>query len=620
MSLRSLAPVLGLLAVFAAVAFLVSPGFFNIDEFIYYTGAKAFADGAITVPNGAEGLASYQLRLWILVDGPNGLTPQYPVGSAIAGGVLLTLFGLHGLILLNALAAAGVVWLTYRFAARFLGGHRVGLGAAALLVASTFFLEFAFAVWPHAISMLAVLLALHWLLQALEEDGDARGKMLAMGAVLGLGMAFRTDVAIAIAATGICIFLWSGRPIARLFWFGLGLVPPIALLALANWYKFGDFNPLSYGQTHGGGTNLATHLILLLVLAAGALAALGLRWAWSRTHYRRYLVVTGGIGVVIGLVLARDFAWAYLHGFWALIVDATAIDDTRAGVVRMADGTLSFWGHWKKALGQSMPWLALSLAALFGLRGAGTHTLRVFAVFAVVWSLPFFLRDWHGGMGSNMRYFLPLVPLACGLCANLIARMWEATPAAPRVLSLSVFAGTMLTIMWAVLHHSGAAGAQQIMPTYLFLATAALALVAGYLQFGNRPLNLCLMVLVGTGIGVGFQLAITDFRTAQDGRALAHRLSTAHAQLPDRSLAFVPSRFLVGWALEKGHVAALPSDRDGRFDTGLIDAAIARGYRVFIWPGYVTDQLTGDPRYRLEESRFGEGETRLVELYQVSGR
>lgn len=617
---RNRLAIAALFALFVAAAFLVSPGFYNIDEFIYFTGADAFAKGGLAVRNGAGWADSPQLGLWLLVDGPNGLTPQYPVGSAVAGGVLLAIFGLPGLVLLNALAAAGVVILTYRLAARHFGGHEIGLGAAALLIGSTFFLEFAFAVWPHAIAMLAVLLAVYGVLETLQKDELLKGRMLAIGAVLGAGMFFRTDVAVAIPAIGICLFLWSSRPVARLFWFGLGLLPFMLALSLVNLHKFGVFNPVSYGQSHGGGTSIQTHLLLLLALAACGLAALGLRWVWLKSTYRKHVMVAGGLALLVGLAVAHEFVWSYFHGFWALIVDAKAIGDNRDGIERFADGTVSFWGFWKKALGQSMPWLGICLAAIFVRGRASSNALWVFLVLFVVWGLPFFPRDWHGGMGSNMRYFLPLVPLACALCASLLAEMWDKTPASSRLLLFGAFGGAMLASMWALLHPSGQAGVHQILPTYLLLATAGFALAAGYVNFDRRTLNLCLMVLVGAGIGVGFQLSLTDFRSAQEGRRQAQDFSAAHLALPDDTLAFVPSRFLIGWALEEGHVAALPNDSNGRFDTGLIDNALLHGYRVFIWPRYVNDQLRGDARYVLLTSDIGLEDAKLVELVRKDGQ
>ena len=603
-----------LLAVFGIATFFVSPGLFTLDEYIYYAGARAFADGGVVVPNSMDGTNSYQLRLWLLVDGPNGLVPQYPIGSAVLGGLLLPLIGLPALQLYNALAAAGVVYLTYHLGRRHFGGNCAGIGAAFLLVLSTFFLEYAFAVWPHAAGMLAILVAVSLLLDDLHVQEPKAWRMVGVGAAIGVGLLFRADVAIGALAIGVALYFFSQKPVKSLVWMGIGLAPFLAILGVVNLYKFGTPNPLSYGQTNDGGTNLASHLPLLAVFAVAGIAALLLRNKILDPKNRKYLI-WGAVGAgLLALVFAHGFLFRYVHGFWALIVDATTIQDTRPGVEKLANGTMLFWGHWKKALGQSMPWLGLLGAAFIAIPGVGRKTRWIILILALVWSLPFFPRDWHGGMGSNMRYFLPLVPFACLLAASLIVQLWERTLRPHLVLPLAVFMGANLALTWTAWHPTGLAGTQQILPVLLFLATLFIALLAALKHFEQRRVNLCLMILTGVGIGVGLQLAYIDFKVAQKGREHAVKLSEAHEELPDRTLAFVPSRYLIGWSLEPGHINALPNDRKRTLDDTLVAHAFSQGYRVFLWPRYVTEEIEADERYRLETSDIGLEGAKLVEL------
>ena len=156
-----------LVLLFAVLALDASTGFFTIDEFIVYSGAQTMLDhGSFLVRNGAEGLDSYQLRLLILVEGENGLAPQYPPGPAILGAPMMAIFGLRGLLLLNAIASFASVLVLYFMARRHFGGRHIALLACSLLLFGTFFIEYAFAVWPHAWSVLSVLSA-SWL--TLEE-------------------------------------------------------------------------------------------------------------------------------------------------------------------------------------------------------------------------------------------------------------------------------------------------------------------------------------------------------------------------------------------------------------------------------------------------------------------
>ena len=69
-----------------AATLFVSPGFFSIDEVIYFTGADALQrNSSLFVDNSFAKFGSEDLNIWFLVQGQHGLTPQYPVGSAILG-------------------------------------------------------------------------------------------------------------------------------------------------------------------------------------------------------------------------------------------------------------------------------------------------------------------------------------------------------------------------------------------------------------------------------------------------------------------------------------------------------------------------------------------------------
>jgi hypothetical protein len=53
----------------------------------------------------------------------------------------------------------------------------------------------------------------------------------------------------------------------------------------------------------------------------------------------------------------------------------------------------------------------------------------------------------------------------------------------------------------------------------------------------------------------------------------------------------MPGAFATRWTLQPGHIAATPNNLDRSFDYALIDAALAKGYRVLIWRGYATRTL-----------------------------
>lgn len=610
-----------LLLVFAIATFQMSSGLFTIDEFILYAGADAmWRSGGFAIDNAIAGVVSNQLKPMLMVAGPHGIVPQYPPGMSVLGAPLLALFGMHGMMLLNSLSAAVTVWLLWRMAARHFGGQRVALAACALLLGGSFFLEYAFAVWPHAVSVMCVTGAVSL---AFDSITDARGqgraqRSLAIGALIGLGLLFRTDTVLAVPALAMALFLFADRPFYRLTLTGVGFAPFVALASLANLAKFGTLNPVSYGQAMAGGTNFASHALAMAGLVVAGLLAVAGRLAWDRysqrvTNWRPALWIAGVL-VLIAAVVAHAFVWRYLHGFWALVVDATHVQAMQPGMQHLPNGTLSYWGFWKKALGQSMPWLGVLAALAYAGRGIDRRIRWTVALLALVWSLPFFPKDWHGGMGINMRYFLPLLPLIAVFAASLIAELAQAGTATKRKLILGAALGVAANLMWVEWHPTHIAGANQILPTWLFLLTAALALAAGLRWRGQAALRSLTMVAVGAGIGMAAILGSGDLHDSQRTRDRANVLSREYGQMPDNSLAFIPAPFLVGWALEPGHVIAQRNIGTGKFDFDLIDQAIDHGYRVYIWPRFVTTALIERPGYRLEKSGLSSGRAELFEL------
>lgn len=599
---------------FGTLALTASTGFFTIDEFIVFAGVEAVAShGSLYVANGLPGLVSHQLQLWILVAGENGLVPQYPPGSALVGAPLLSVFGLRGLLLSNVLAALASTFVLYHLVKRHFGGWIEGLVACGLFLFASFALEYAVGVWPHAWGILTVLVASKLSLDLIhDEQGNSLWRAAAIGAALGIGLLFRTDTVLAIAAIGAALFFFLQKPVRPLVAMAVGAAPFVLLLSILNFAKFGTFNPLTYGQS-GGGTSITSHLALLVVLPVLVAGGFAVKHLWKSGANRRRMLVGGGLVLTVGLLVTHGFVLRWLHGFWALVVDATQVADSRAGIERFPDGTVSFWGLWKKALGQSMPWIALAIPALFSPRYLTAKTRWMVAILMLVWSMPFLPKDWHGGMGSNMRYFLPLVPFLCALAARTIVAAWQGVGRAWMWAVLGWLAGYYIYDFWEKWHATGWPGLHQILPGYFLLATTVCALAYIWRPAWQTTAR-ALLIAGCASMTVAAQLALADYNAAQRSRQVAAELSERHLALPSRTLAFVPGRYLVGWAFQPEQVVALPNAESGKFDTDLIDAALKQDYRVFIWPRYVNAKLAEDPRYILGQSEIGREGDKLLEL------
>ncbi|MBL4558765.1 MAG: hypothetical protein JKP98_22005 [Rhodobacteraceae bacterium] len=143
-----------------------------IDEAIYYAAAHSLAEsGSLIVANGWEQWGVDALRLRFMTAGPNGLAPQYPPGAAFLAAPLMPDFGMRALVLVNAVAAAATLFVTFALARAAFGRADVALGAALLLIFGTFWLEFTVGIWPHALATLCVTTALWASFRGLSATG-----------------------------------------------------------------------------------------------------------------------------------------------------------------------------------------------------------------------------------------------------------------------------------------------------------------------------------------------------------------------------------------------------------------------------------------------------------------
>lgn len=597
--------------------FVVSDGLYNIDEFVLLSGARAFwENGNFVISNGFEGAASEDLEMWILVDGPSGLVPQYPPGSAIVGAPLYAIFGQRGLMLPNMLAGVLLLPLVWDMTRKNLGGDQCALIATMLIALGSFWLDYVFAVWPHSVSLLGVTFAFAQLLAYQRDDQLLLRRGIFAGVAVGMAILFRTDSVMALPALGLAALFLANRPIRFVSAVALGALPFLAINSLMNLQKFGTLNPLSYGNSGSSGTGLLGHLPAIAgigVVALSLIIASQVKWRPTRKQVAVSALVAAII--VVAWSPLRDLGIRYLTGAWALLIDSTIIQDPRPGVVRHADGTLSFWGFWKKALGQSMPWLGI-LTLLLHLKSNERRTrfANFVLIVAVVWSLPFFIRSWHGGMGSNMRYLLPLIPLLCPLCARLLLDFSASVENARDWIFRGATVGVVLLIGWMMLHPTSSGGAQQILATYLMLIVAGLCLAAGLTGRFQQAVQRAALASIGAAVTFSCCFLASDFFAAQRTRSLDTQVNNFTRQIPDNALVYAPARFVSVWSTKPENVIALPDNRTSQIDIALVDAALDNDKRVFVWPGYAEVGLPQNIGHRLRRHELAGTEAFLWEV------
>lgn len=598
-------------ALLAYALFAARLGVFIIDEAIYVLAADTFAaTGGFTLQNGLELAPSGDLFLSnLLSNGPGGITSQYPPGSAVAWAPLVARWGMRGIVVFNAACMAGAVCVTYALARRLLSAKLAAL-ASVLFLFGTFALEYAFVLWPHSVSVLTILLAWLFFLNALERERRAFALAFASGLVLGAGVLFRIDNILAIPAFGLLAILYATRFGAVALGGAVGLAVPMVMLSLANMMKFGTLNPLSYGVKDGGSTNLAVYLPFAGILVALACAVWLVRSGKMRVTALSLGLALAGVAAAGALVPElQRLGLKYLTGIVRLIVDAREIPSQFSGVQDMADGTRSFWGLSKKALGQSLPWLGV-LLVLFRPRarvGQGREIVSG-VVLCLLFTLPFLLRNWHGGMSSNMRYFLPVLPVLSILAVVALRHLVAEDRALIRTLGLAIFVGFASSFAWMMATPSALAGAHQIWALYVF-GVVVLASLA-WLVVPSQPATKTVLLVAGLGIGVsGFNTGtdtlisqlrrgqnevLTDLSQGYDGKALLYGAQLRSAfQSPDQIVA----------APQIG--AALP-------DIKLLQAAFANGYRVLMPQSFAEPLIAAYPEYRWQPAP---GPVDLVEVF-----
>jgi hypothetical protein len=612
---------------FLAAAMAASPGFFLIDELIYYIGADALArTGRFTVDNGFEAFGSPALRVWLLVPGPDGLVPQYPAGNALVGAPLVALFGPRGLILLNAAAAGLAVFLCRALARLLYQDDRLAMRAALIFALATFLVEYALGIWPHALSVCLVLLAsLAGARAVLRPEDRPLAMAFAAGLVVGAGVLFRADAVLILPPLAVWALLVARRPVPLLAVAAVGLVPGLLAAAALNEIKFGHFNPLSYGASGGGSVDIRGYAGLA-VAGLGGLALLTLwRLGQGRPRVRRLAVVLAGMAaaaLALAVVLvpsAHTLAGRFWHGAVALLVDATVITDPRPGVVPQADGTQAFWGLWKKALGQSAPWIGIVVflaAVRWRAEDRPRHLLCLLVV--ALWALPFLMRAWHGGLSSNMRYLLPALPFL----AMLAAFVWRelearAAPVPGWIWPAGALAALALLAAVMSLHPAGFAAMHQIAPVWVLAAVAGAALLAALPGPAARPRAAGGLAALAAGLTTGALLGlIVDPLVAQARRGAIHEAASVFQALPERSLVYGDPAEAFAFQFERPHgLLAMPRQPAMTLDIDLVEAALEAGYRVFVsHPAQARRVLEAAPALSAEPAGLSSAGVTLLEV------
>lgn len=588
-----------------AIAFLSSDGLFIADELIYYLGTQSIVHhGSFVVHTGYEQFHSSGLRLLFLVDGAHGMVPQYPPGYAVLAAPFDALFGARGFVLINAVAAVAAAFTIRALTHQLFASARTAVIAPYLFLLGTFALDYAYGVWPQMLAAYLAIASILCVARSLDATNRATfGYSIAAGSLIGGGMLVRLDALLllpAFIAFHIVETRQPARPITALL---LGLLPGTILLSLANHFKFGTFNPLSYGSS-GGGTDLTSYWSLLALLPLGIAILLAIRW--GRRRPLQLLPILGLAAAILVIACSAGLIGGIigqcLSGIYALIIDITRIGPGDPSATVHSDGTVLFFGMPKKALAQSLPWLGILPLLILDRRDAKrTRGNILLLLVCAFWIAPFALRSWYGGMASNMRYLLPIVPLLCILAINCLDHLRAEHSLPERPLFRTYIAGIAAAGAASFLLMNGVARTEQIYTLYLFLLLVILS--SAYVL----PLTPGLKAMMGTTalytftfcVGVSSFWAAIDVATSQ--------LVRHSAKVGDRALRQVPGPLLVIGRVERFPSlfadypakigTALKADcKDtetscATLDFGLIGDLQKHGYAVLLYRPALSDRI-----------------------------
>lgn len=299
--------------------------------------------------------------------------------------------------------------------------------AALIYGVASFAVEYAIGFWPHAVTTFFVSAAVA--AAACGWRGETRHEMLGFlvaGLAIGVAVNIRVDAVLAVPGLAAWILIAARRPYVGLAMLALGLAPGLAAATWINYVKFGRLSPVTYGNNRGG-ASLDHYAKWLPVFGAVAVGFLLLGIDRVRAMLSGPLALAGLLACVAAAVMVvpslTALASRLARGAFPLVVNFQAIPLPGWGLYLTEQGIITAWGLPKKALLESLPYVAATVLLLPRLfRGPNRTALALCFLFPLPFLAFFSLNTWHGG-GNNMRYFLSAVPALAILSAVALSEI-----------------------------------------------------------------------------------------------------------------------------------------------------------------------------------------------------
>jgi hypothetical protein len=529
-----------------------APGPLSIDEVLYHRMVTSLVDGhGLMLWNGYEEFASAELTARYISAFEGRLAAQYPHGFPAVAAPVYALLGYRGLFLVNAVAFVGVAALCYRIAMQLIRDQRVAAGASAILVGGTFSWEYSQAAWPHALTLLLILGFVSLGIDAFLSTERARAVRFAAaaGLVAGFACTVRLDAVLCLSALLLPSLVVSPIRLREVGAAAAGMAPGLVALAVTNWIKWGTPVPFSYGSASG--LQLSRYLLLIAILICGATAVVistrpKVR-AWLATGPRKVLVAGA---LLLGLMLllvpvARGELLRLLSGAHAILVDLRELplDAPGAAMTRTPTGGVLYWGGYKKALLQSVPYIVLLVVPV--VLAVRSRKLRepmlILSIIPLTLGVFFSYYSWHGGLCYNMRYLLPALPFLSILCAWGLREVGKGAVRHWLLISLGAAVGSFaLHVLLRPGDHSAHLEPFLYVTPLVIAFLLGLALAVWILRPG-KWVSTAAVAIAGIGFGWGGAVGFTyDARWSRQHRANNHAIAKFTAEnISSDSILFV---------------------------------------------------------------------------------
>lgn len=406
------------------------PGLFSIDDVTYFLMAHSFTKThTLEIWNGFNEFRSTYFGVFDPVYHKNKMYGKYPPLYPIIAYPFYSTFGIKGLFYINIFSFILTIFILYKFTNLLFSNNTLSLLVVSVYSFCTFSFEYAVGLWPHMLSVFLSLLSYYFFEKAFQskENRTRFIFLLLSGVLIGTSIGVRLQNIISVGIISLTILIFSKRKLSDLFYFLTGTLPIILIIGYINYGRFGSVDPFSYGDYKGKNIKFFLEYPELLLLFFSFFLFFILIF-----RYKDIILTTGKnfvkpvlsiFSILVLIALLADPKWTFfnfLKNIYANLIDLSFFFNKNLVGGQRAD--VAYFGHVKKSLLQSCPFLILSFISPWIMRQKSFETRKTFLLSSAFFLHLMFISTFffHGGFAFNVRYSLELLPFATILCCYII--------------------------------------------------------------------------------------------------------------------------------------------------------------------------------------------------------